>query len=192
MKKTCFLLGTLAFMLTVSPLPMASAQSTTLQAAGREVTEQYRLNLGGQAGYFTDWERTGLTGFSGLTATVYVDEVYGKKSDKWDSIGRINLLGAGNASDQRRLSFFFYVDRATKRVTSKHRMDDGQMMQLDVPFALKQAIPFSIERKSAGLLEVSTGDAVYEVLCDFEVAAVQVVGSGVDVRFEPFVLKRTE
>jgi hypothetical protein len=160
--------------------------------AGREVSEQYRLNLGGEAGYFTDWERMGLTGFRGLTATVYIDEVYGKKTDKWDSIARINLLGAGNASDRRRLSFFFFVDRATRRVTAQHRMDEGRTMRLDAPFALKQSIPFSIERKSADILEVSTGDAVYEIPCDFEVAAVQVVGSGVDVRFESFVLKRTE
>jgi hypothetical protein len=69
MKKTCFLLGTLAFMLTVSPLPTASAQSTALQPAGREVSEQYRPNLGGEAGYFTDWERTGLTGFRNLSGS---------------------------------------------------------------------------------------------------------------------------
>jgi hypothetical protein len=160
--------------------------------AGREVSEEYRLNLGGEAGYFTDWERMGLIGFSGLTATVYVDDVYGEKTEKWDSIGRINLLGAGNANDRRRLSFFFHVDRGTRRVTSQYRMDEGQTMRLDVPFRIKEAIPFSIKRKSTQILEVSAGGIVYEVPCDFEVAAVQVVGSGVHVRFEPFVLKRME
>lgn len=160
--------------------------------ADREVSEEYRLNLGGEAGYFTDWERTGLTGFKGLSTTVYVDEVHGEKADKWDSIGRINLLGAGNANDRRRLSFFFHVDRTTRRVTSQYRMDAGQTMRLDVPFTLKQAIPFSIKRTSTGILEVSAGGMVYEVPCDFEVAAVQAIGSGADVRFEPFVLKRME
>lgn len=191
--KSMFCAGNaLALLLAWAPPPMAAAQSTAPPPAGRIVSEQYRLNLGGEVGTFTDWERTDLSGFSGLSTTVYVDVVYGKKSDKWNSVGRINLLGAERDGKRRILSFYFYVDRATKQVTAKHQMDDGQLNFIDLPFALKQAIPFSIEKKSPGMLEVTTGDAIYEVECDFEVAAVQAIGSGVDVRFEPFVLKRAD
>ena len=158
---------------------------------GRVVSEQYRLNIGGDVGTYTDWERMALTGFLGLETTVYIDTVYGKKSDKWDSIGRINLTGE-KGGKSRRLSFLFYVDRGTKKITVKHQMDDGQVMALDIPFELKQAIPMSMAWKAPGLLEVKTGEATYEVACDFDVASVRALGSGVDVRFEPFVLKRAE
>ena len=178
-------LTTCAF--AVIGVPIASAQS-----AGRIVSEHYRLNLGGEAGTFTDWERTDLTGFSGLSTTLHIDAVYGKKSEKWDSIGRIDLLGAEHDGQQRQLSFLFYVDRNTKKVTAMHRMDDGQSTRLDLSFELKQAIPFSIRKKPGGMLEVKTGDAIYEIACDFEIAAVHVLGSGVDVRYEPLVLDRME
>ena len=41
--------------------------------------------------------------------------------------GQIVRQGAG-------LSFFFYVDRATGKVTAKHQMDDGQLYFIDLPF----------------------------------------------------------
>ncbi len=168
-----------------------SAQAEPMSQTGRVVTEQYRLNIGGDVGTYTDWERLGLTGFLGLETTAYIDVVYGKKSDKWDSIGRINLSGQKDGKS-RRLSFFFYVDRETKKVIVKHQIDDGQMMALDIPFELKKGIPMSMAWKAPGLLEVKTGEAIYEVACDFDVTSVRALGSGVDVRFEPLVLNKAE
>lgn len=144
---------------------------------------------GGDAGSFTDFQRVGIKGFRGLETQVIVDAVYGKKSDRWDSIGRINLETAEGAAQKHMLSFFFYVDRTTRRVTVKHRIDDGELMVVDLTYPLKEPIPFSVAWKSPGVLAVSSGGAMYDVDCWFDVARIRVVGSGVDVRFAPFVLK---
>lgn len=170
-------------------LGAAMAAQAQAPADERVRTEEYALNLGGDAGSFTDFQRVGIKGFRGLETQVIVDAVYGKKSDRWDSIGRINLETTDGAAQKHMLSFFFYVDRTTRRVTVKHRIDDGELMVVDLTYPLKEPIPFSVAWKSPGVLAVSSGGAMYDVDCGFDVARIRVVGSGVDVRFAPFVLK---
>lgn len=126
---------------------IAGVQAQSL-AEARVRSEEYVLTLDGDVGNFTAFRRDGITGFRGIETTATVDAVYGKKSDKWDSIGRINLETAKGATQPRRLSFFFRVDRVTKRVNVRHQVDDGPMQVVDLTYALKQPIPFRVAWKS--------------------------------------------
>ncbi|HJT98513.1 MAG TPA: hypothetical protein VJ696_09380, partial [Rhodanobacteraceae bacterium] len=111
--------------------------------------------------------------------------------DKWASIARINLYGPGEGEHRTRASVILTADRKTHHVTPDF-MPPGsdKHVLLNKELSTDKAIDLKILAASPGkLLVVLDGDA-FEVDCDLDVKAFSVVGSGVDVRFEPFALLR--
>ncbi|HEX7916082.1 hypothetical protein [Rudaea sp.] len=156
-----------------------------------EAKEHYRFNLGGDSGQYTDWERLDLDGFDGIAATVQIDKVYGKPTDKWGSIARIAMFGTGTEKERPMFSLMFYVDRKTNTVVpiithGKNAKEEA----FDLKFEVGKPIEFTILPTSPGKLLFGFGKQTFEVPYDFEIKALKVVGSGVDVKFEPFNLLR--
>jgi hypothetical protein len=156
-----------------------------------EAKEHYRFNLGGDSGQYTDWERLDLDGFDGIAGTVRIDKVYGKPSDKWGSIARVAMFGAGEEKERPMFSLMFYVDRKTSTIVpiithGKNAKEEA----FDLKFEVGRPIEFTILATSPGKLLFGFGKQSFEVPYDFEIKALRVVGSGVDVKFEPFNLLR--
>jgi hypothetical protein len=157
-----------------------------------EAKEHYRFNLGGHSGMYTDWERTDLDGFDGLTTTIKVEKTYGEPADKWASIARINLFGPGEGEHRPSLSFIFSADRKDRHIEATiMRAIDKPRERFDATLAVGKAFNVSIVPHGTGKLLVQIDNAKFEVPVDFDVKGLSVIGSGVDVKFEPFnLLKR--
>lgn len=171
----------------------ADAKSATAPSADVrfEAKEHYRFNLGGPSGEYTDWERSDLDGFEGLATTVTIDKTYGKPGDKWAAIGKIRLLGAGDEKTRRVLALTLYADRKTLHVTPLISLGSGKEDErFDVQYEVGKPINLTILPMSAGKLVFSFDGHGYEVPCDFEIKGIAVVGSGVDIKFDPFNLMR--
>ena len=163
----------------VAPTPMFQAK------------EHYRFNLGGESGMYTDWERMDLDGFDGLTTTLNIEKTYGKPGDKWASIARIILFGAGDDKERPQLSFTFVADRKNGQVEASIMRTKDTREPFDAKLAVGKSFTVSIVPQGTGKLLVAIDKATYEVPSDLDVKAVRVIGSGVDVKFEPFnLLKR--
>jgi len=179
----------LATLSNASAVDASSAPATVSQRY--EAKEHYRFNLGGPSGEYTDWERQDLASFDGLATKVQIDKTYGKPTDKWASLARINLFGAGSEKDRRILSLMLQADRKSNRIQPAiYRSKDQPQETFDVQFEVGKPIDVTILPGTVGKLMFSLGGKTYEVPCDFEVKALSVLGSGVDVKFEPFNLLR--
>lgn len=157
-----------------------------------EAKEHYRFNLGGDSGFFTDWEKMDLDRFDGLATTIKIEKAYGKPSDKWASLARINLYGPGAGKDRELLSLIVEVDRKdNKAEPSIYRGKDMPREGFGIKFPVGQPFDVTIIRNAPGKLLFSFDKATFEIPCNFDVKAISAVGSGVDVKFEPFnLLKR--
>jgi hypothetical protein len=186
------LLTVLTFALSSGFLAHAQASpDTSAQAQRYEVKEHYRFNLGGDSGQYTDWERSDLDGFDGLTTTILIPKAFGKPGDKWSSLARINLFGPGEGKDRPILSLIIEVDRKDNHAdASIYRAKDKPREGFDAKLAVGKPFVVTIVRNAPGKLLVSIDKSNYEVPCDFDVRGIGAVGSGVDVKFEPFNLLR--
>jgi hypothetical protein len=165
---------------------------TSAQPQRYEAKEHYRFNLGGESGQYTDWERTDLDAFDGVATTIEIRKVYGKPTDKWSSLARINLFGPGEGKDRPMLSLLIEVDRKDNHAdASIFRSKDKPREGFDAKLFVGKPFTLTIVRNAPGKLLVSLDKASYEVPCEFDVKGIGAVGSGVDVKFEPFnILKR--
>lgn len=179
-----------AMFVVLAPATLLRAQDAA--QPGYTVKEHYRFNLGGESGQYTDWERYDLDAFDGLSTTISIDKTYGKPTDKWASLARINLFGPGEGKDRPILSLMFEVDRKDNHaVASIYRGKDKPREAFDAPLAAGKPIKVSMLRNAPGKLQVSLDKASYEIPCEFEVKGIAMIGSGLDVKFEPFnLLKR--
>jgi hypothetical protein len=168
------------------------AGAVDAQSQRYEAKEHYRFNLGGDSGFYTDWERLDLDGFDGLTTTIKIEKAYGQPSDKWASLARINLYGPGLGKDRALLSLVVEVDRKDNHADpSIYRSKDKPREGFNIKLPVGKAFDVTIVRNAPGKLLVSFDKATFEVPCDFDVRAISAAGSGIDVRFEPFnLLKR--
>jgi hypothetical protein len=176
----------------LSSLHAAAEDSNTPSGERYEAKEHYRFNLGGPSGQYTDWERYDLDRFEGLTTTITIDKTYGKPSDKWASMARIIFFGPGTDKDRRRLSLLIVADRKDGSVEAAiDRGKDKPHEAFDARMAVGKQIAVTIVPLAPGKLLVSIDKANYEVPYDLDIRGIGVVGSGVDVKFEPFnLLKR--
>ncbi|UXI69300.1 hypothetical protein [Tahibacter amnicola] len=166
------------------------ASAASAGTADYKVAERYRFNLGGDVGQYTDWERQDLARFDGLVTTFRFGKVYGKKSDKWDSIGRINLHGPGEGDGRAMISIIFLVDRKTHGVTPiVSDSITGQKGRLDVTAEGDKPITFSAFKVAdADKMLLKVNDTSVTIPSTFEIRSVSVIGSGVDLGVEKFEL----
>jgi len=151
--------------------------------------EQYRFLLGGFSGHYTQWERTGLERFDGLSAKIWVDEVYGNEDDRWASIVRFSFWEPGSTDTQPKWSLMFTADRATKRIVPNYLYGEDHF-RLDTDFPLKQPISLTLLVNPTGGFLVSLDGQVYELPGDMKVGRVEVLASGVDARVDPFTFEQ--
>lgn len=180
-------------LLCAVPVLRVAAEPTTESPPARyEAREHYRFNLGGPSGEYTDWERSELDTFGGLTTTITIDKAYGKPTDKWASIARIILSGPGQGKDRPRLSLIAIVDRKDNHVQVVIDRDKDNREGLDAKLSVGKAFTVGVLPNGPGKLLVSIDKSTYDIPCDFDIKAIGVLGSGVDVKFEPFnLLHRT-
>jgi len=182
------LMAGVAFASNESAAPKSAPQ--TAPKLEFEPAERYRFALGGESGQYTDAERDGIEHFDGLSTTITIEKVYGKPSDKWASIARINLFGPGEGENRKLVSVILTADRKTHHVTTDYKPNKDKYVALQKDLSIEKAIDLKILAASPGkLLVVLDGDA-FEVDCDLDIKGVSLTGSGVDVRFEPFALLR--
>jgi len=157
-----------------------------------EAKEHYRFNLGGPSGEYTDWERSDLARFEGLATTITIDKTYGKPSDKWASMARIIFFGPGSDKDRPRLSLLIVANRKDNSVeVSIDRGKDKPHEAFDAKLAVGKPFSVTVVPYGPGKLLVSIERTSYQVPYDLDIKGIGVVGSGVDVKFEPFnLLKR--
>lgn len=187
----------MAFMLTLSSVnPDVSGVGQDVPAGSQrvaelKVSERYRFNLGGESGSYTDWERYDLPRFDGLYAKIQFEKIYGKTKDKWASIARINLLGAGESKDQKKLSILLEVNRKDHKPTAMIKRTKGADSEtFDVDLAADQPIEISVTALTPDNLLLTFNGRQYEIAHDFEIHGISVIASGADVKFEPFNLMR--
>jgi len=169
-----------------------SDSATDGQSQRYQAKEHYRFNLGGDSGFYTDWERLDLDGFDGLATTIKIVKAYGKPSDKWSSLARINLFGPGVGNDRALLSLMILVDRKDNQAAPLiYRSKDKPRESFDINLPVGKPFDVTIVRNAPGTLLFSFDKATFEVPCDFDVKGISAAGSGIDVKFEPFnLLKR--
>jgi len=179
-------------MFVCAPLLHAADKDEGTQTTTYQAKERYRFNLGGPSGEYTDWERYDLEAFEGLTATINIEKTYGKPTDKWASSARINLFGPGTGKDRPVWSFVAIADRKDGHIEATiKRGVDKQPEGFEVKLAVGKPFTVNIVPQGAGKLIVVIDKATFEVPCDFEIKGLSALGSGVDVKFEPFnLLKR--
>ncbi|HEY6939919.1 hypothetical protein [Dokdonella sp.] len=151
--------------------------------------ERYRFDLGGEAGQYSEWERTGLPRFDGLATTIRVKAAKGKRSGKWASIARIDLYGARDEGRRRQLSIILAVDRATQRVSPElWRGADLPRAPFKVDLPLGEPVDLKILTDTPGQLTIAFGETIFRIEDDFQIRSIGVLASGVDARFDPFAL----
>lgn len=161
-------------------------------AAQAPVVEQHRMNLGGPSGQYTDWGRSGLEGFAGLRATVEIQRTHGRPRDKWSALARINLFDVATGdAEPRMFSLMLVADRRTERVSAVVvPIGGGEQLGLAFEGTVGQPIGVELRMTAKDELSLAVGDSRYtvELPSGFRVDTVSAVGSGVDVRFDPFEL----
>lgn len=153
--------------------------------------ERYRFDLGGEAGQYSEWERAGLARFDGLATTIRVRAAKGRRSEKWASIARVDLFGAGDPAARRQLSIILSVDRASGLVSPQlWRGTDLPRAPFKVDLPRGEPVDLKILTDTPGQLTIAFGETIFRIEDDFEITSIGVLASGVDVHFEPFVLLR--
>lgn len=161
-------------------------------AAQAPVVEQHRMNLGGPSGQYTDWGRSGIEGFVGLRATVEIQRTHGRPRDKWSALARINLSDVATGDAERLMfSLILVADRRTDRVSAVVvPVGGGEQLGLAFEGAVGQPIEVELRMTAEDELSLAVGDSRFtvELPPGFRVDTVSAVGSGVDVKFDPFEL----
>ena len=153
--------------------------------------EFYKFNLGGESGQYTDWEKQQIAGFEGLSTTIEVKETKGKPKDKWASIARINFYGAGDGKSRKMLSLTFTADRKSQKIAAElWRGGDTPRHPIDVSLTVGKPINFSLVVTAPDECLLSIDDLTSTIKSEFDVKAIQVIGSGLDVTFSSFNLLR--
>lgn len=156
------------------------------------VVERYAMNLGGPSGQYTDWQRSGLQGLVGVRATIEIQKTHGRPRDKWNAVARVNLSGPGqDGGDVPRLSVIFHADRRSGEVIAVVE-PVGSEEGLKLDFASEVGRPIALEIRllpdDALSLRLDQSDFTVELPRGFRIDTVRTLGSGVDVRFDPFEL----
>src|SRR5690348_9213640 len=79
------MLATLAMILALAAPPPQELPPTRVQGEATTVLaqftpgERYRFDLGGEAGEYSEWERSGLAHFDGIATTIRVKAVKGRR-----------------------------------------------------------------------------------------------------------------
>jgi hypothetical protein len=171
-----------------NPSPPA-APAATASWSDYEPAERYRFALGGDSGQYTDAERDGLEHFDGLGTSIHIDGIKGKPDDKWAASARINLYGPGEGSDRKFVSLIFLVDRKTHHISPEYqRGKDTPRSVLQKDLSTDKAIDLVIIAASPGKLRIGIDGDAFDVDCDLDIKGFSLMGSGMDVRFEPFAL----
>jgi len=157
-----------------------------LLPAGYQVSERHVMNLGGSSGMYTDWQRYDLSPFEGLATMLEIPAVHGKPKDKFAAVTKIRFIAKGDGK-QPWLGVAFMVDRKTERIHPLIQQGD-ETSRLDFTFGLKEKIPVSVIWQSPGTLALRVADKTVTIPVPFEIDALAVVGSGLDVSFSPFVI----
>lgn len=161
-------------------------------AAQAPEVEQHRMNLGGPSGQYTDWQRSGLEGFAGLRATIEIQRTHGRPRDKWSALARINLFDVATGDAERLMfSLILVADRRTDRVSAAVvPVGGGDQLGLAFEGAVGQPIEVELRMTANDELSLAVGDSRFtvELPPGFRVDTVSAVGSGVDVKFDPFEL----
>ncbi|HEU4662795.1 MAG TPA: hypothetical protein VFS55_02060 [Dokdonella sp.] len=182
----------LAFALAAPPqeLPPTRVQGEATRVLAQFTpSERYRFNLGGDAGQYSEWERTGLARFDGLATTIRVKAVKGRRGAKWASIARIDLYGARDDGRRPQLSIILAVDRATQRVSPElWRGADLPRTPFKVDLPPGEPVDLKILTDTPGQLTIAFGETIFRIENHFEIRSVGVLASGVAARFEPFAL----
>ena len=188
------MLATLALVLALAAPPQ-ELPPTRVQGEATTVIaqftpgERYRFRLGGEAGEYSEWERSGLVRFDGLATTIRVKAVKGRRSGQWASIARIDLYGPGDAGQRPQKSVILSVDRTTQQVAPQlWRGKDLPRAPFNVDLPRGEPVDLKILTDTPGQLTIAFGETIFRIEDDFEIKAVGVLASGVDVRFDPFVL----
>lgn len=180
----------LAFAAPPQELPPTRVQGeATTVIAQFTPGERYRFSLGGEAGEYSEWDRSDLAHFDGIATTIRVKAAKGRRSGKWASIARIDLYGQGDAGQRHRKSIILSVDRTTQRVSPQlWRGQDLPRAPFNVDLPRGEPIDLKILTDTPGQLTIAFGETIFRIEDDFAIRSVGVLASGVDVRFEPFVL----
>lgn len=161
-------------------------------AAQVPVVEQHRTNLGGPSGHYTDWGRSGIEGFAGLRVTVEIQRTHGRPRDPWSALARINLSDVATGGAERpMLSLRLIADRRTDRISAVVvPVGGGERLRLAFEGAVGQPVDVEFRMTGNSALGLRVGDSRHslELPPGFRVDTVTAVGSGVDVRFDPFEL----
>jgi hypothetical protein len=167
--------------------PPASEQSPeTLKFTPLEL---YKFNLGGESGQYTDWEKLQIHKFDGLSTTIEIKEVKGKPKDKWASIARISMYGEGDEKSRGILSLTFKADRKTGKIEADlWRGGDTPHHPIDVDLVVGKPIQLFVLVTATDEFTLQIDDFTSTIESKFEVKAIRVIGSGVDVTFSPFNL----
>jgi hypothetical protein len=171
----------------------ALAASTGAQAAS---VERHRMNLGGPSGQYTDWQRSGIEGFTGLRTTIEIQKTHGRARDEWAAMARLNLFGvAEGGGDPPMLSLLLRADRRSGAIEAL-LVSPGEDAQRGIEFQgeVGRLIQVEMQLRADGLLDLTLDGAAHAVALPsgFRVDAVTAVGSGVDVAFDPFELLRAD
>ncbi|MBA8882311.1 hypothetical protein [Dokdonella fugitiva] len=180
----------LAFAAPPQELPPTRVQGeATTVIAQFTPGERYRFRLGGEAGEYSEWERRDLAHFDGLATTIRVKAAKGRRSAKWASIARIDLYGAGEDGQRREKSIILSIDRTTQQVSPQlWRGKDLPRAPFNVDLPRGEPIDLKILTDTPGQLTIAFGETIFRIEDDFEIRSIGVLASGVDVRFDPFVL----
>ncbi len=169
------------------PAPAGAADFELAQASR---VERHRMNLGGASGQYTDWERNNIANFAGLRTSIDIQKTHGRPRDKWAAIARVNLHGAKDAAgDSDMLSVVLRADRRSGGLTAiVHHFDAAQPVRLEFDGRVGQAVELSMRMRAVDQLELELDQSRFmvELPTGFRVGSIAVIGSGVDVRFEPF------
>lgn len=177
------------------PLPeTAPARTTAKSEPTYEVVERHGFILGGPSGSYTDWKRYDLPYFDGLSTTIKIGDVYSKQTDVYAPIARISVIGdAPDGKNRPFLSVRFRVDLETKRRLVYIDRPDKDPMGVDFELPADQKIELAMTAVEPGKLHVAVDNFEFDVPYDFKITGLRVLGSGLDVEFDPFaILRRRE
>lgn len=192
MKHACGKTSTLAVGMFLAGVLVAGLAMAHEPERASPMVERYAMNLGGPSGQYTDWERSGLQGLVGLRATIEIQKTHGRPRDKWNAIARINLSGPGQVgSGAPRLSLMFHADRHSGEVIAVvEPVGSEEGLQLDFASQVGRPIALEMQLQADGTLGLRLDQSDFTIVLppQFRIDTVRTLGSGVDVRFDPFEL----
>ena len=153
---------------------------------GYRVTERHSFNLGAQSGSYTDWHRYDLASFDGFATVIEVPQIYGKPKDKWAAVVKIQFFVHGQM-EKPSFALLFMADRKTERIHALVERGDD-ISRFDVTFGLRERVQVVVTPQSAEKLEVRIGDTKIEMPAPIQIEGIALIGSGLDVTFEPFTM----